>query len=166
MAKQIGRNSYVVAPDEGKTFWQPEPTGGYATVKLTPDITGFDRYSVGFQVFEPGVIVKRHAHKVNHELIFVFEGHGQITLEDEILQLEPGSIAFVGPQTFHHLENTGSEQLKTLWVFSPPGLEHWFESIGRQRIEGESKPAPFHRPQNAKELRDKIGILSPEDWEG
>lgn len=163
MATQVGKNSFVVAPGEGKSFWQPKPSGGYAVVKLTPDITGFDRYSVGFQVFEPGVNVKRHAHTENHELIFVFEGQGQVTINNETHKLEPGAIVLVGPQTFHHLENTGTGLLRTLWVFSPPGLEHWFEAIGKQRIEGEPRPEPFDRPSDAHVMQDKIGIMRPAD---
>ncbi|WP_109354021.1 cupin domain-containing protein [Sphingorhabdus sp. EL138] len=165
MAICAGKNSFIVPPDHGKSFWQPKPTGGYATVKLTPGITGFDRYSVGFQVFEPGVNVKRHAHNENHELIFVFEGNGQVTIEGESYPLEPGSLALVGPKTFHHLENTGTRQLKTMWVFSPPGLEHWFEAIGRQKNEGEPQPEPFDRPPGAYLSQNEIGIMRPEDHE-
>lgn len=163
MATKVGENSFVVAPEDGRSFWQPKPTGGYAMVKLTPDITGFDRYSVGFQVFEPGVNVKRHAHSGNHELIFVFEGEGQVTINDETHALMPGAMVLVGPKTFHHLENTGTKPLRTMWVFSPPGLEHWFEAIGKQRIEGEPKPEPFDRPDDAWVMQNKIGILRPED---
>lgn len=159
MATKIGHNSYVVAPDEGAGYWQPQPTGGYALVKLTPELTGFERYSVGFQIFEPGTAVKRHAHEENHEFIFVFEGRGQVTIGEETVPLIPGGIVFVGPGTFHHLENTGDSPLRTLWVFSPPGLEHWFEAIGQPRAVGESAPEPFQRPGNAHRIQDDIGIL-------
>jgi len=46
----------------------------------------------------------------------------------------------------HEIVNDGPEELVMLWVITPPGLENFFEAIGRPRQPGEPAPAPFARP--------------------
>ena len=74
--------SVVIGPDEGTSLWQPVPSRGYVTTKLTPANMPFDTFSSGIQVLPPGCEVRQHAHARNHELIFVYEGRGICVIDD------------------------------------------------------------------------------------
>ena len=56
----------VLGPDEGESHWQPLPSRGYITSKLTPYNTPYDSFSLGIQVLEPGAHIRRHAHERQH----------------------------------------------------------------------------------------------------
>jgi hypothetical protein len=45
-----------------------------------------------------------------------------------------------------------------LWVISPPGLEHFFETIGRPRQPGEAAPTPFERPADVVAIERRMGM--------
>ena len=68
----------VVGPDEGESQWQPLPSRGYVTLKLTPETTPYDTFTSGIQVLPPGCHVREHGHRQNHELIFIHEGTGRV----------------------------------------------------------------------------------------
>ena len=64
----------VVGPEEGESLWQPLPSRGYITNKLTPYNTPYDSFSLGIQVLEPGAHIRRHAHERQHEVLFCYAG--------------------------------------------------------------------------------------------
>jgi hypothetical protein len=43
-------------------------------------------------------------------------------------------------------------------VITPPGLEHFFEAIGRRRTPGEPAPAPFARPADVVAVERAMGM--------
>jgi hypothetical protein len=45
-----------------------------------------------------------------------------------------------------------------LWVITPPGLEAFFEAIGRRRTRGEAAPAPFARPGDVVAIERAMGM--------
>jgi len=45
-----------------------------------------------------------------------------------------------------------------LWVVSPPGLEHFFEVIGRARETGAPAPVPFERPPDVVAIERGMGM--------
>jgi hypothetical protein len=47
-----------------------------------------------------------------------------------------------------------------LWVITPPGLENFFEAIGRPRRDGEPAPAPFARPTDVVAIERALGMES------
>ena len=51
--------------------------------------------------------------------------------------------------------NSGKGQLKMMWVIFPPGLEDWFQAIGKPRIPGDAAPEPFERPKNVAAIQDQ-----------
>ena len=73
----------VIGPDEGESLWQPLPSRGYVTLKLTPETMPYDTFTSGVQVLPPGCQVREHGHKQNHELIFIYEGTGRVEIEGE-----------------------------------------------------------------------------------
>jgi hypothetical protein len=45
-----------------------------------------------------------------------------------------------------------------LWVITPPGLENFFEAIGRPRQPGTPAPAPFERPTDVIAIERRMGM--------
>jgi mannose-6-phosphate isomerase-like protein (cupin superfamily) len=142
-------SAVVVGPDEGMSLWQPLPSRGYATVKLMPENMPYDDFSAGIQVLPPGCHVRQHAHQQNHELIFIYEGTGTVTIDSVTTPLTVGSTVLFGRYAQHRIDNTGTTDMKMFWVFTPPGLE------------GEAMPPAFDRPENVREVQDRMRFVPP-----
>jgi quercetin dioxygenase-like cupin family protein len=153
--------SVVVQPEEAVSYWQPEPSRGYVTVNLTPGNMPLDTFSSGTQTLPPGCHVRDHGHRQNHELIFVCDGEGTATIDDATHVLKPGTTVLFGRHAYHRIDNTGTRDLKLFWVFFPPGLEDWFEAIGRRRVPGEAAPSPFARPADVADIQARMKFVPP-----
>lgn len=145
----------VIGPEDGDSFWQPIPSSGFITNKITPYNSPYDSFSSGIQVLEVGSSVRQHAHERSHELIFIYEGEGYAEIDGDNYDLKQGSMMVIGRGTDHMIFNTGNDQLKMMWVIFPPGLEDWFKAIGKPRIPGEPGPKPFDRPSNISEIQQR-----------
>jgi len=151
-----------ITPEEGTSYWQPLPSTGYATVMVSPFTAPSNHLSAGIQVLEPGRWVRNHAHERNEEMLFVYEGTGTGVVDGKTYKLAPGSLIMVGRHVEHTLINEGTTQMKIFWVFTPPGLECWFEAIGRARQPGEPMPAPFPRPDNVGDTQKSLFFVKPD----
>lgn len=151
----------VVGPEEGESLWQPLPSRGYVTLNLTPDNMPYDGFTSGIQVMPPGGFVREHGHTRNHELVFIYEGEGVVTIEDQTYDVGPGSTVLFGRYARHVIENTGTADMKMFWVFMPPGLEHWFRGIGQVRTPGEAMPDAFPRPDGVEDLMASLRFVPP-----
>lgn len=160
-APYFNRWSKVIAPEDGRSYWQPLPSRGHVTVKLTPADMPYDHFSSGTQLLPPGCSVREHGHQQNHELIFIYEGHGRAEIEDKSYVLEPGTTLLFGRFARHVIENTGDCDMKMFWVFMPPGLEDWFDAIGRVRLPGEAMPEPFSRPDDVADVQARMRFVPP-----
>ncbi len=160
-APEFGRFSAVIAPEEGRSYWQPEPSHGYVTVTLDPTTTPYDGFSAGLQVLPPGCSVREHGHQANHELLFIAEGTGTCTIEDDTHDIGPGHTVLFGRYARHLLVNTGDTDMRIYWVFMPPGLEHWFHAIGKPRVTGEPMPEAFERPDDVADVQAALRFVAP-----
>ena len=64
----------------------------------------------------------------------------------------------LGYDVKHEIVNDTDDDLVMLWVITPPGLEHFFEAIGRPRSPGQSTPAPFERPTDVIAIERRLGM--------
>jgi len=110
----------VVGPEEGDSFWQPLPSTGHITAKITPYTAPYDDFASGIQVLEPGAAIREHGHQRAHELIFVYQGTGHAIIDGERHELKPETLIVVGRRVLHYLENEGEDQMRMLWVTSRP----------------------------------------------
>jgi quercetin dioxygenase-like cupin family protein len=156
---QLRGRAVVMQPDEGPSYWQPVPANGHADPKLYPDRTGFQGLSMGFQTIAPGGRVREHSHGDQVELQICFRGKGRVVVDGQSHPLVPGTACFLGYEVRHELINECSqEDLVMLWVITPPGLEHFFEAIGRPRRAGDPAPAPFERPADVIAIERRMGM--------
>ena len=127
--------------------------------KLYPGRTGFPGHSMGFQTIAPGGRVREHSHGDQVELQICFRGKGRVVVDGQSHPLVPGTACFLGYDVRHELINESpQDDLVMLWVITPPGLEHFFEAIGRPRAAGDAAPAPFERPADVIAIERRMGM--------
>jgi mannose-6-phosphate isomerase-like protein (cupin superfamily) len=161
MSESAKGPAIVLGPEDGESFWQPNPSTGYIISKITPYTSPFDTFSTGIQVLEPGAAVREHGHERSHELLFVYEGTGHALVDGERHALEPGSMMLMGRRVLHYVQNDGDTQMKILWVIFPPGLEDWFRAIGRPRQPGETEAPVFDRPDDVEDIQNRQRFVRP-----
>ena len=157
-ADRIRGHAVVMQPADGPSYWQPVPASGHADPKLYPENTRFDGLSMGFQTIAPGGRVREHSHDNQIELQICFRGRGRVMVNGKSYDLVPGTACFLGHDVKHEIINEGPEELVMLWVVSPPGLEHFFEAIGRPREAGAPAPPPFERPADVVAIERRMGM--------
>lgn len=157
MNQSRGR-AVVVQPDTRDSYWQPQPANGFAAPMLTPDITGFAGFSMGFQNIAPGCHIRPHSHADQVELQICFSGRGHVIVDGDRHELTPGTSCFLGPDVVHEIHNDNDTDLVQLWVIGRAGLEDFFKAIGRVRREGEPAPAAFDRPADVRAVERKMGF--------
>lgn len=153
----------IVGPDEGDSYWQPLPSTGYVINKLTPYNTPYDDFSAGMQVLEPGCAIREHGHERSHEILFVAEGTGHAIVDGQRHELAPGATLLLGRSVLHFVQNSNDGPMRLFWVIFPSGLEDWFAAIGRARQPGESEAPVFDRPDNVREIQERMRFVRPDD---
>jgi mannose-6-phosphate isomerase-like protein (cupin superfamily) len=101
-----------------------------------------EHFSLGFVTLEPnGGQVPWHNHE-QEEIYFVLEGTGEMCLGAERRILQGGEVVFIPPRIFHQLTNTGTEPLRMIYCYGPPGdVAHW-----RQELDGTLPRAGMEAP--------------------
>lgn len=89
----------------------------------TPEVTGSDRFSAGVVRLEPGKGHERHDHPESDEILYVLDGEGEQTVDEETRDIDAGEVVFVPRGVPHSTVNTGWETLRLLAVYAPPGPE-------------------------------------------
>jgi quercetin dioxygenase-like cupin family protein len=151
-------HAVVVQPGDAPSFWQPMPANGHADPTLHPAVTRFEGLSMGYQSIAPGGRIREHSHGDQVELQICFRGRGRVVVDGASHALVPGTACFLGYDVKHEILNEGDEDLVMLWVVSPPGLERFFQAIGRRRRAGEPPPVPFPRPADVVAIERALGL--------
>jgi mannose-6-phosphate isomerase-like protein (cupin superfamily) len=87
---------------------------------------------------DPGWSSSPHSHEIEEEIWFVLSGTGLATVADDTINIEKDTSIYIPPGQPHQLVNNGSEQMRVLWVVSPPGLEESYlgKKGGRPPVDG------------------------------
>jgi len=107
-------NQYVFAPEgtpinvEGKLFLGDELGLSSMDVSLNKDAAG---NGVPFY----------HRHHRNEELYIFISGQGEMSIDDEIIPVQEGSVASVQPEARRALWNTGDSDLTYIVIQAPVG---------------------------------------------
>ena len=151
-------SALVRQPDEGDSFWQPVPANGYATILMSPEQCSSNFVSMGIQAIAAGGYVREHWHSRHEEILFCFEGRGEVIVDGESHPFVPGTAVFVGRWVRHRIVNRGEVDLKMTWTYLPPGLNEFMAAIGRPRRPGEAPPAPFPRRDDVLDVEKRAGF--------
>jgi quercetin dioxygenase-like cupin family protein len=116
----------VVGPGEGRTI--EGPVGGPLTFKVRGEETG-GTVTVFENVIPPGQGPPLHTHDHEDESWYVLEGELDFRLGDELRHAPAGAFVFVPRGTPHCFVNAGSEPARILVLFTPSGMERFFDGF-------------------------------------
>jgi len=121
-------HAVLVRAGEGETI--EGPAGGPLTFKVRGEqsngaLTAFEN------VIAPGDGPPLHVHANEDEAWYVVEGDLRFRLDDEITSATAGSFVFVPRGTPHCFQNVGSEPARILVLFTPSGMERFFDRFAQ-----------------------------------
>ncbi len=132
-------------------------------IKISKAKHGIDNISFSMEEMDPGRKMRVHKHLYNDELIFIHMGQGTLTVGDQLIEVKTGAVAYVPRGVWHGLDNTGKENLKMVFQYSPAGFEEFFIENGtlvgmpaRERTEEEYALAEKKYGMVYKEPRAKV----------
>ena len=130
---------FTVGPGEGATV--AGPAGGPLTFKARGEQTG-GVLTLIENVIAPGDGPPVHVHAEQDEAWWVLAGSLRFRLGDELAVAPAGSAVFVPRGTPHAFHNAGAEPARILVLFTPAGMERFFDGWGALPP-GASAPAAF-----------------------
>jgi quercetin dioxygenase-like cupin family protein len=133
--------SVVTRPGEGTTI--QGPAGGPLTFMARGEQTGGALTAVQ-NVVAPGDGPPIHVHAAEDECWYVIEGDLRFKLGEEIALAPAGSFVFVPRGTPHGFQNIGDEPARILVMFTPAGMERFFDSFAALP-DGAAIPEAFRR---------------------
>ena len=102
--------------DWGKLSWLSEPR-----------VTAAEKFSAGVIVLLAGKEHDRHNHPGCEEILYVLAGKGRQVVEvgGESLEREvgPGVLIHIPSSAYHSTVNPGTEPMRLLAIYAPPGPE-------------------------------------------
>jgi len=99
-------------------------------IKISKAKHGVDNISFCTEDIVPGRKLRIHKHLNNDELIFIHKGEGTFTLDEQSIEVKTGTVVFVPRGVWHGLENTGKEDIRMVFQYSPAGFEEYFIENG------------------------------------
>ena len=99
-------------------------------IKISKTKHGVDNISFCTEDIIPGRKLRIHKHLNNDELIFINKGEGTFTLGEQSIEVKTGTVIFVPRGVWHGLENTGKENIRMVFQYSPAGFEEYFIENG------------------------------------
>jgi uncharacterized RmlC-like cupin family protein len=100
------------------------------TIKISKAKHGVDNISFCSEDITSGRKIRIHKHLHSDELIFIHNGEGVFTLDEQTITVKAGTVVFVPRGVWHGLENTGTESIRMLFGYSPAGFEGYFRENG------------------------------------
>jgi quercetin dioxygenase-like cupin family protein len=134
-----GARPLVVGPGEGATI--EGPVGGPLTWKARGEQTNGALTALE-NVIPPGQGPPAHVHAAQDEFWWVIEGELRFRLGGELSRAPAGSFVFVPRGTPHSFQNVGAEPARMLVMFTPAGMEGFFDRLAALP-EGAAGPDAF-----------------------
>jgi quercetin dioxygenase-like cupin family protein len=98
-------------------------SGRKIKVMAGPSLDNADNMAIGLTIVDEGGSSPRHEHDGVEEGVYVISGTGRFLVGDEEVDVSPGSALFLPSNVAHHVDNTGSDELRMLWWYTPAGPE-------------------------------------------
>ena len=147
--------SLIVGPDDGKVL--PNPIGGRMTVKVRDeDTTG--AYSIHDNTIPPGSPGPRpHIHRNHEETFYVLEGELTVQAGTRTVTAPAGSFVVIPRGVVHQPSNPSSEPTRVLLIFSPAGMDRFFEEAAERRMPLQAVPTDPATLEELAKFTEKYG---------
>ncbi|MGN6871854.1 MAG: cupin domain-containing protein [Solirubrobacteraceae bacterium] len=116
----------VVPPASGLKI--DGPVGGPLLFKVRAAQT-HGAMTVLENVIPPGQGPPLHLHTNEDEALYVLEGQFCFKLQDDVLVAPAGSFVFIPRGTAHCFQNIAPESSRILVIFTPAGMERFFDEF-------------------------------------
>lgn len=123
-AKRTPIDAFVVLPGEGTPI--QGPVGGATVIKARTETTG-GSFAMMENLVPPLQGPPLHRHAREDEMWYVVDGHFRFLADGKVLDAPTGSFVFVPRGVAHCFQNTGTGEAKILVMFTPAGMERFFE---------------------------------------
>ena len=135
---KVESEGLFVGPDEGKALLNP--IGGGMVVKVRDGDTGgsFSVHDNAIPAGSPGPLP--HLHRDHEETFYVLEGELTVRVGERTLTAPVGSFVVIPRGVVHQPSNPSQEPTRVLLIFSPAGMEHFFEEAAQERIPLQAVP--------------------------
>ncbi len=132
--------------DEGKAVWM---LGGLYEIKVAGEETN-GAVTVMRMTVPPGLGAPPHTHPGN-ESVIVLAGRLEYNIGDEVFEGGAGSVFNIPEGTLEHFTAIGDENLEILAVYTPGGIDKFFEEAGERALSRELPP-PSDTPPDFERL--------------
>ncbi len=127
-----------VGPNDGSLL--VNPIGGQMVVKVRDGDTG-GAYSLYYNIIPPGSPGPRpHLHRDHEEAFYVLEGELTVRIGTQTITAPAGSFVMVPRGAVHQPSNRGSQPTTVLLIFSPAGMDRFFEEAAERRMPLQAPP--------------------------
>jgi len=127
---------YVPA-DSGPSFWGPGDRYTFLITGAQSD----GAYFIMEAIVPPEGGPPPHIHHREQESFYVLDGALDINMGDKVVQATTGDFVHIPCGMVHAFRNTGSTTARLLLIFSPGGIEKFFEETLEQ-VEDRSADSP------------------------
>lgn len=135
---QAGDVGLFVGPEDGKVL--VNPIGGRMSVKVRDEDTA-GAYSIHENVIPAGSPGPRpHLHRDYEETFYVLEGELTVRMGPRKITAPAGSFVVVPRGVVHQPSNSGTQPTRVLLIFSPAGMDHFFEEAAERRVPLQAVP--------------------------
>lgn len=97
-----------------------ERDGQVSYLLLSPGQFGSDRMAITLVEGGPGSEQPMHSHPEAEQVYVVTAGKGLMRVDDEELEVGPGTLVFIRPGARHAIRNVGTDPLTYVSATSPP----------------------------------------------
>ncbi|HEV7678504.1 MAG TPA: cupin domain-containing protein [Candidatus Dormibacteraeota bacterium] len=119
---------FVILPGAGETI--RGPVGGPATFKARAETTSGSVTALE-NVIPPRQGPPLHIHAREDEMYYVIDGEVRFKAGGRLFAAPAGSFMFIPRGTPHCFQNVGDEAARLLVMFTPAGMERFFEGVAQ-----------------------------------
>lgn len=145
----------ILLSDEGERMvrrW-----GLKMTIKIDPVNGRSKRLLVGTEDIPPGKSIPVHKHSHCDEVLIVLQGKGTAILGEKRREVSAGAIIFIPEDEWVGLENTGSETIRIVFIFSELGFDQYLRATSVP----EGREVVPLTPKELAEVREKFkGVIT------
>jgi quercetin dioxygenase-like cupin family protein len=146
-ASKPGPKPLLLEKIEGEQrIWRDPPPGGF-TLKVSPKNNGSQHLVLGTEDLVPGDKIPRHKHLGQDEIVFIQSGTARVQLGDQERDLHAGGMAFIPAHSWVSIQNSSSEPVSFVFIFSAPGFEDHLLCVSVPANEKATPMTPEERKQ-------------------
>jgi quercetin dioxygenase-like cupin family protein len=147
--------SLFVGPADGKAL--PNPIGGRMVAKIRDEDTA-GAYSIHDNTIPPGSPGPRpHIPRHHEEAFYVLEGELTVRVGPRTITAPAGSFVVVPRGVVHQPSNPGPQPTRVLLIFSPAGMDHFFEEAAEGRMPLQAAPTDPVVVEKLEAFTEKYG---------